>query len=77
MAENDAAAEKKDASVAKKKSEGEKYASPGKSPFHPFALVVILVLVVGGYFLMTWLRDTSKMQDCIMAGRKNCAPIDP
>lgn len=46
------------------------------SPFNPFALVMILLLVVGGWFLIQWLTSSSKMQDCIMSGRKNCAPID-
>jgi hypothetical protein len=46
------------------------------SPFNPFALVMILVLVVGGWFLIQWLTSSSKLQDCIMSGRKNCAPID-
>jgi hypothetical protein len=39
-------------------------------------LIVVLVLVVAGYFLMTALREKADLEDCLMAGRKNCAPID-
>jgi hypothetical protein len=38
--------------------------------------VVFLVLAVMGWFLIQNLSATSKLQDCMMAGRKNCAPID-
>jgi hypothetical protein len=31
---------------------------------------------VAGYFLMTALRHESQLEDCMMAGRKNCAPLD-
>jgi hypothetical protein len=39
-------------------------------------LIVVLALVVIGYFLVTALRDNASLEDCLMAGRKNCAPID-
>jgi hypothetical protein len=39
-------------------------------------LAVILVLVIAGYFLVTALRDNSKLEDCLMSGRRNCAPIE-
>ena len=39
-------------------------------------LLVILVLVVAGYFLVTALRDNAKLEDCLLSGRKNCAPIE-
>ena len=39
------------------------------------ALVVVVVLVVGGIWLSRTLHDTGRMQDCVMAGRNNCAPI--
>jgi len=39
--------------------------------------VMITVLVVGGWFIIQNLSETSRMEDCQMAGRKNCvAPID-
>ena len=40
------------------------------------ALVVVLVLVVGGYFLTQALRKNSNIQDCVASGRTNCAPIN-
>jgi hypothetical protein len=39
-------------------------------------LVVTALLVIAGYYLMTVLRDQGKMEDCLMAGRSNCAPVD-
>lgn len=39
-------------------------------------LIVILVLVIAGYFLVTALRNESRREDCLMSGRSNCAPID-
>ena len=41
-----------------------------------WAAVILLVLVVGGLFVLFELRDISRMQDCIWSGRKNCAPVD-
>lgn len=38
-------------------------------------LVVAVVVVVGGYFLAVKLKDMARMQDCVMSGRTNCAPI--
>jgi hypothetical protein len=39
-------------------------------------LIVVLVLVVVSYFLVTALRQNSAMEDCLMSGRRNCAPIE-
>ncbi len=38
-------------------------------------LLVIAVLVVCAYFLVTALRNEGNREDCMMAGRSNCAPI--
>lgn len=38
-------------------------------------LVVVALLVVGGLVLAHVLRNMSRIQDCAMAGRTNCAPI--
>jgi hypothetical protein len=51
-------------------------ADPRTKPFGWVGLLVIAVLVVGGWFLITTLSDDGKMQDCIQSGRRNCAPID-
>jgi hypothetical protein len=39
-------------------------------------LAIAVVLVIAGYYLMTALRNQGKMEDCLMSGRSNCAPID-
>jgi hypothetical protein len=39
-------------------------------------LAITLLLVVAGYYLLTALRENSKLQDCLMSGRTNCAPLD-
>jgi hypothetical protein len=39
-------------------------------------LAFTLALVVIGLFLIRQLGATSKLQDCVMSGRTNCAPID-
>jgi hypothetical protein len=39
-------------------------------------LAVILLLVVAGYFLVGALQRNASMEDCLMSGRRNCAPID-
>lgn len=39
-------------------------------------LVVVIVLVVGGLLLVRVLQNMSRIQDCAMSGRTNCAPID-
>ena len=39
-------------------------------------LLLILALVAAGYFLMTALRHNADLEDCLMSGRRNCAPIE-
>lgn len=39
-------------------------------------LLVVIALVVIGYFLMTSLRQNANLEDCLMSGRRNCAPIE-
>ena len=39
-------------------------------------LGVILALVVAAYFLVTALQRNAALEDCLMAGRRNCAPIE-
>lgn len=38
-------------------------------------LVVAFLLVVGGYLLSVKLAEMSRLQDCVMSGRTNCAPV--
>jgi hypothetical protein len=39
-------------------------------------LGVVLALIVAGLVLAHVLRGTAQVQDCVMSGRTNCAPID-
>jgi hypothetical protein len=54
-------------------------ADPGggrERPFGWWAMAFVVVLAVGGWFLMRTLQADSKLQDCVMSGRKNCAPLE-
>jgi hypothetical protein len=39
-------------------------------------LIVALLLVIVGLILVHILGDNGRLQDCVMSGRTNCAPID-
>jgi hypothetical protein len=39
-------------------------------------LVVTLLLIIGGWWLTHVLNRAAKLQDCVMSGRTNCAPVD-
>jgi len=39
-------------------------------------LIVTLLLVTGGVVLVHVLGRAAKLQDCVMSGRTNCAPIE-
>ena len=39
-------------------------------------LAIVILLVLGGLVLVHVLRDTGRLQDCVMSGRTNCAPIE-
>jgi len=39
-------------------------------------LAICLALVLGGLFLVYTLKKSSDLQDCLMQGRTNCAPVD-
>jgi hypothetical protein len=55
---------------------GEDQPEPDRRGAAIAGLVFILVLVVAGYFLMGALHRESNLEDCLMSGRRNCAPID-
>lgn len=38
--------------------------------------IVILVLAIAAVFLVRELRSNANLEDCLMSGRHNCAPID-
>jgi hypothetical protein len=39
-------------------------------------LIVALLLVIVGLILVHVLGDSGRLQDCVMSGRTNCAPVD-
>ena len=39
-------------------------------------LIIILTLAIAGVVLVRELRERSRMEDCLMSGRTNCAPIE-
>lgn len=52
----------------------------GEPTLSPHAILVILIVIalvcVGGYFLLMKLIDVSRQEDCLLAGRRNCAQIE-
>jgi len=45
---------------------------------NPLAFLVLVVVLCGaGWLLVSWMSDTTRIQDCVMSGKKNCAPLDP
>jgi hypothetical protein len=53
--------------------------SNGEQTLSPRAIFVVLALIalacVGGYFLLMKLIDVSRQEDCLLAGRRDCASI--
>jgi len=41
-----------------------------------FGLLIALLLVVLGLVLVKVLGDAGRLQDCVLSGRTNCAPIE-
>jgi hypothetical protein len=39
-------------------------------------LIVAVVVVVLGVYLVNWLIEQRKLQECLESGRHNCAPIE-
>ena len=60
------------------RDESRREQDPGPDSRRPavIGLILVLALVVAGYFLMTALRQNASLEDCLMSGRKNCAPIE-
>lgn len=40
------------------------------------ALAIVVLLATVGWILVRRLMEMSRVQDCVMSGRKNCAPIE-
>ena len=39
-------------------------------------LIIILALAIAGVLLVRELREKSRLEDCLMSGRTNCAPVE-
>ena len=39
-------------------------------------LIIILALAIAGVWLVRELREKSALEDCLMSGRTNCAPVE-
>ena len=48
---------------------------PGRSRQLIASVLVIAVLLAAGLWLTGALRQNSNIQDCVAAGRTNCAPV--
>lgn len=49
---------------------------PRRSLINLAGLVFVILLVVGCVWLARALSEHAKLEDCLMSGRTNCAPID-
>ena len=58
--------------------DGPRDQDPGPDSRRPavIGLILVLALVVAGYYLVNALRQNAALEDCLMSGRKNCAPIE-
>jgi hypothetical protein len=59
-----------------RESEAPESEEPPANPFGLVPVIILLVVVAVGFFVAFRLRDVSTLQDCVMSGRKNCAPVD-
>jgi hypothetical protein len=57
-------------------SRGEPRPPPGPRRSALLGLFVALALIVIGLILVKLLGNAGRLQDCVMSGRTNCAPID-
>jgi len=53
-------------------------AHAGGPPAIAIALLLgaLAIALVGGYFLVMKLVDMSRTEDCLLSGRRNCAPVE-
>lgn len=40
------------------------------------ALLIFIALAVVGWFVVRAVQREARLQDCVMSGRKNCAPVE-
>ena len=58
------------------RSERQRRSEPDSRRAAVIGLVVTLLLVILGLILVKVLGDSGRLQDCVMSGRTNCAPIE-
>ena len=62
--------------MAEPTREGDSEGEPPSRRAAVAGLILVLALVAAGYFLFGALREHGRIEDCLMAGRHNCAPIE-
>lgn len=58
------------------RSERQRRTQPDSRRAAVIGLVVTLALVILGLIVVKVLGDSGRLQDCVMSGRTNCAPIE-
>jgi len=71
---NDESGKRSRSGVPRNNGGGDEHAPSSRAVLAFF--MVMAVLCVGGYFLLMKLIDMSRQEDCMLAGRRNCAPIE-
>jgi hypothetical protein len=41
-----------------------------------FAIAAVALLLVVGWFLARALHNSARLEDCLLSGRTNCAPVE-
>jgi hypothetical protein len=63
-------------SVLRDRSEEEEADAAQRRSAALIGLIIILVLAIAGVALVRALGAKSRLEDCLMSGRTNCAPIE-
>jgi hypothetical protein len=53
--------------------DGERYLS---SAGVAIVMTIVVLVCIGGYFLVMKLIDVNRQEECLMAGRRNCFPAE-
>lgn len=65
------------ASVSPQPGEPDDDRTSGRRRYGPLvAAGIAVVLAVVGWLLIRQMMADSKLQDCVMSGRKNCSPVE-
>jgi hypothetical protein len=67
-----------DGTAAKPEAPPAKDAKAKPKQRNPWPFVgLVIALCVAGWYLVNWMADSTRIQDCVMSGKKNCTPMDP